>query len=83
MPSYVYRCHGCPCDDIEVTHSIHTDVVLLCEQCGTELTRTPQAFGMSLKGTGWAGKRVGVGSENTPPARPSELGGTLDTGKRR
>ena len=85
MPGYVYRCHDCPSDDIEVVHSITADPYVGCDRCGAERTRVPQAPGISLKGTGWASKpgaEVGVEGK-VPPARPAEFGGLLDTGRKR
>jgi putative FmdB family regulatory protein len=84
MPAYQYRCDACIADDVEVSHSINDDPVITCDDCGAERRRVPVQFGLSLKGDGWAGRtgRPNVGSEKKPPARPIELGGTLDTGKK-
>lgn len=84
MVLYVYRCRVCD-DVVEVRHSIYDDPVVVCDGCGGERFRVPSKFGVSLKGDGWAGKRSdGVGVEGkVPPARPVELGGTLDTGRGR
>lgn len=83
MPAYVYRCRECEAGDLDVVHSIHESPTFICD-CGTERYRVVFAPGISLRGSGWAGKSAGAGIEGkVPPARPAELGGTLDTGKKR
>jgi putative FmdB family regulatory protein len=84
MPAYTYRCRNCDALDIEMIHSISEDPLVVCDDCGAARTRVPVGFGLSLKGEGWAGRtgRANVGSEKKPPARPIELGGTLNTGKK-
>lgn len=84
MALYVYRCRDCDADDVEVQHSMFDSPDVECDLCGAARSRVPVAFGVSLKGTGWASKPgIEAGVEGkVPPARPVELGGTLDTGRR-
>jgi putative FmdB family regulatory protein len=85
MAVYVYRCRNCQSPDVEVSHRMSENPEVRCD-CGARRGRAVTPFGFALKGDGWAGKpeRAGIGVEGkVPPARPVELGGTLDTSKRR
>lgn len=51
MPTYVYEC---PCGQIyDVTHSIHADPDVDCDNCGGVMERKPQAASAQFKGSGF------------------------------
>lgn len=51
MPTYVYEC---ACGQIfDVTHSIHEDPDVECDNCGGSMERKPQAAFAQFKGSGF------------------------------
>jgi putative FmdB family regulatory protein len=51
MPSYVYECE---CGQIyDVTHSIHEDPDIECDNCGGSMYRKMQGANVSFKGSGF------------------------------
>jgi predicted nucleic acid-binding Zn ribbon protein len=56
MPTYVYDC-GCGYRE-EVTHSIHSEIQIMCSYCEIPLVRKPQRAAVSFKGDGWASRET-------------------------
>ena len=51
MPSYVYEC---ACGQVyDVTHSIHEDPEVECDNCEGGMLRVPQASYIQFKGSGF------------------------------
>jgi putative FmdB family regulatory protein len=51
MPSYVYEC---ACGQVyDVTHSIHEDPDVECDNCGGSMERKPQVAFAQFKGSGF------------------------------
>lgn len=51
MPTYVYEC---ACGQVfDVTHSIHVDPEVECDNCGSTMERKPQGAFVSFKGSGF------------------------------
>ena len=51
MPTYVYEC---PCGQIfDVTHSIHDDPDVECNNCGGYMMRKPQVLAVTFNGSGF------------------------------
>lgn len=86
MPKYDYSCKKCLAVE-EVVHSIHEDPDVHCTYCGSYMKRRPQKFQAQYKGDGFvANERYrghGDADKGVAPDLPSELGGTLDTRKKK
>jgi putative FmdB family regulatory protein len=51
MPNYVYEC---VCGQVfDVTHSIHDDPDVECDNCGSTMERKPQAPAAQFRGSGF------------------------------
>lgn len=56
MPTYVYQC-DCGYRE-EVTHSITSDIQIMCSYCDKPLVRKPQRSSVQFKGDGWASRET-------------------------
>ena len=81
-PTYIYRCKNCDAPDWEVQHSMTDDTPVLCDECGEQRHRVPQATGVVLKGGGFY-RNDGKLNETKPPPLPAEFGGSFDTRKKK
>ena len=72
MPIYIYRCKSCDAPDWEVQHSMTDDTPVLCDECGEQRGRVPQAAGVVLKGSGFynTDRKGSIGSEGVAPSLP-------------
>jgi predicted nucleic acid-binding Zn ribbon protein len=56
MAKYVYQC-DCGYRE-EVTHSIHSEIQIMCSYCEIPLVRKPQRAAVNFKGDGWASRET-------------------------